>query len=113
MLPKDRKFISFRLGDKTIKVWDYETGECINTIKAHNDGVSCLCTLPDGRLVSGAEDNLIKIWDNENKYNNTHILKGHSNVINSIIIIDDKKILSASADKIMKIWTEERSIFSD
>ena len=43
--------------DKTIKIGDYNSGECINTIKAHGDGVSCFAVLPDGRLVSGAEDN--------------------------------------------------------
>ena len=70
--------------------------------------MSCFAVLPDGRLVSGAEDNLIKIWDNENNFNCTHILKGHSNVVTRLLVIDVDMILSASADKIIKMWTEQR-----
>ena len=105
---KEKNFIASGSNDKSIKIWDYYNGECINTIKAHNDGVSSLIVLNDGRLVSCATDNLIKIWDNENNFNCTHILKGHSNVVNRLLVVDVDMILSASADKIIKMWTEQR-----
>ena len=63
----------------------------------------------DGRLISCAVDNLIKIWDNENNFNCTHILKGHSNVVNALLLLDQHNILSASADKLMNIWSEEKN----
>ena len=105
---KEKNFIASGSNDKSIKIWDYYSGECINTIKAHNDGVSSLIVLNDGRLVSCSTDNLIKIWDNENNFNCTHILKGHSNVVNRLLVVDVDMILSASADKIIKMWTEQR-----
>jgi WD40 repeat protein len=53
-------------GDKTIKVWDTTTGECLQTLTDVNGiagHVNALAVLPDGRLIGGsAEDKAVKIW---------------------------------------------------
>ncbi len=50
--------------DKTIKVWNYETGELINSFKAHKETVSSVVAVPNSnRILSGAYDDLVKLWD--------------------------------------------------
>jgi WD40 repeat protein len=51
-------------GDKTIKLWDLETGKDILPLRGHFEWVSCLALSPDGqRLYSRSEDTTIRAWD--------------------------------------------------
>ena len=52
-------------GDKTIRVWQLETGYCAAVLSGHNDAVTCL-TLDSGagdmqRIISGSLDRTIKV----------------------------------------------------
>lgn len=52
--------------DKTIKIWDAESGKCIKTLEGHTKGVRSIAFSPDGKhIVSGSNDNTIKIWEIE------------------------------------------------
>ena len=53
-------------GDKTIRVWQLDTGYCAAVLSGHNDAVTCL-TLDSGagdmqRIISGSLDRTIKVW---------------------------------------------------
>ena len=48
--------------DKTIRVWDTDTGECKQVLKGHTDHVYSLVVLPTGELASGSEDKTIRVW---------------------------------------------------
>ena len=48
--------------DKTIKIWNIETGMCIKTLEGHEEWVRSLVYLPGGLLASGSADKTIKIW---------------------------------------------------
>jgi len=51
--------------DKSIRVWDAETGEMVSgPFEGHTDGVRSVAFSPDGkRIVSGSEDKSIHVWD--------------------------------------------------
>ncbi len=42
--------------DKTIKIWDIETCECIQTLTGHNDWINDLKELKNGNIISGSND---------------------------------------------------------
>ena len=53
--------------DKTIRIWDAETGAAVgNPLEGHTDGVYSVAYSPDGRhIVSGSYDKTIRIWNAE------------------------------------------------
>jgi WD40 repeat protein len=52
--------------DKTLKVWDVETGRELRTFAGHTHGVRGVALSVDGRrAVSGSDDHSVKVWDVE------------------------------------------------
>ena len=50
--------------DKTLKIWDANTGKELQTLKGHTSYVYSVAFSPDGqRIVSGSFDKTLKIWD--------------------------------------------------
>ena len=52
--------------DKTLKVWDLESGAELRTLAGHSDWVNGVAVTADGRrAVSASDDNTLKVWDLE------------------------------------------------
>ncbi|CAK4075272.1 unnamed protein product [Aphanomyces euteiches] len=51
--------------DKTVGLWDAETGTRMKNYRGHDGIVNSVCPVPKGpqTLVSGSDDNTIKVWD--------------------------------------------------
>ena len=61
---EDGKFIVSASSDKTIRIWNADTGDCVYVIEGHTDGVSFVSFMPDGEhLVSASYDGTIRMWD--------------------------------------------------
>ena len=51
-------------GDKTVKLWDVTSGECLQTLEGHSVFVNSVSFSPDGtKLASGSSDTTINIWE--------------------------------------------------
>jgi WD40 repeat protein len=48
--------------DKTVRVWDPNTGECLRVLEGHADRVNCVTALGDGRLASASGDKTVRVW---------------------------------------------------
>ena len=94
--------------DKTIKIWDTKTGECIKTFEGHEGPVNCVRQVTNDILVSGSDDKLIKLWDI--KTDECKTLQGHLDRVYTLLTIPEEKlIISGSRDKTIKVWDLTKS----
>ena len=84
---------------------NYTKFTCLQTLNGHSDYVHSVAYSPDGsRIISGSDDNTIKIWD-VNIGTCLKTLEGHSNYVGSVSFSPDSiRIISGSYDKTIKIW---------
>jgi WD40 repeat protein len=71
----DGKNIASGSADKTIKVWNAQTGQCVSTLTGHKDRVNSVCFSPCARKIisgggwatyyQGHGDFSIRMWDAE------------------------------------------------
>jgi WD40 repeat protein len=51
--------------DKTIKVWNLNSGECLKTIAAHSEAVFYMDKISKSKIISSSAEKFIKVWDIE------------------------------------------------
>ncbi|KAK4050456.1 hypothetical protein OIV83_003526 [Microbotryomycetes sp. JL201] len=129
----DDKHVISGSRDKTIRIWDLRTAECIKVLTGHEGSVLCL-QFDSQMLVSGSSDSRILMWDlqgnsatGSSKYEIVRsmvghaagdttiriwhretgelyrVLAGHRGPVNAVQLHGDK-VISASGDSFMKMW---------
>ncbi len=88
--------------DKTIKIWDIKTKECITTIN-ESGYVLCLLEFLPNQILSGTSDNNIKLY-NINSEEDPYIFEGHNLWVNCLVKCSETKFASGSNDSKIKIW---------
>ena len=103
----DGKMIASASWDKTIKLWNVDTGELINTLTGHTDGINSIAFSPDNQfLISGSEDKTIKIWNIVGEAKLTKTLTGHTDSIKAVSVSSDGNLIASGGyDNTIKIWS--------
>jgi COMPASS component SWD3 len=53
--------------DKTVKVWNVATGDLMQTLSGHSEGLSDVAWSPDSdMLASASDDKTVRLWSVEN-----------------------------------------------
>ncbi|MGJ3250240.1 MAG: NB-ARC domain-containing protein [Elainellaceae cyanobacterium] len=91
--------------DQTVKLWNIETGECVQTFCGHTSRVWSVAFGPDGKtLASSSEDSTVKLWDIESGQCTT-TLRGHTSWVCSVAFSPTgHHLVTGSYDQTAKIW---------
>jgi WD40 repeat protein len=92
-------------GDRSLKLWDIQTGACIRTFIGHDHFIRSIAFSPDGKTcLSGSWDNTLKLWDT-NSGDCILTFTGHQYFVRSVAFSPDgKTCISGSWDQSIKLW---------
>jgi WD40 repeat protein len=97
--------------DKTLKIWDVETGKCLAILFGHTSTVRAVVWSPDGqRILSGSRDKTLKIW-NAITYQEIRTIPASDEWIRAVAWSPDStKVVSTGDDLTIKVWDAETSL---
>jgi WD40 repeat protein len=96
--------------DKTVRIWDAQTGKqlvvCGHNNASHSDSVLSVGLSPNGLfVVSGSLDRTVCVWDAQNGKRILGPLRGHTNDVNCVEFSPDgSHIVSCSYDATIRFW---------
>lgn len=123
-LQYDDKVIISGSSDSTVRVWDVNTGDMVNTLIHHceavlhlrfNNGMMVTCSkvclfyilvyMSSQPFKIPLQDRSIAVWDmtSPTEIALRRVLVGHRAAVN-VVDFDEKYIVSASGDRTIKVW---------
>ncbi len=90
--------------DKTVIIWDIETGNQKNVLKGHTGWVVGVAYNPHKEeLASGSHDKTVRLWDTETG-KQKNVLKGHTDLVTGVAYSKEGELASCSIDKTVRLW---------
>ncbi len=91
--------------DRTIRIWDADTGRTLRVLRGHSGRVTCVAFGRDNdTLASASEDGTIRFW-NIPRGNQQSTLNSHGEKVLSIAFSPDRETLASSgADRVVRLW---------
>lgn len=101
----DGRMLASPSEDRTVGLWDAETGERLLTLKGHSEGVDAVAFDAQSRtLASGSADTTIQLWELPSG-KPLRTLKGHKGRVTSVAFHPGGGMLaSGGADMTVKVW---------
>ena len=105
--PDSRRIISAS-DDRTLKVWDLDSGRLLDTFEGHTGRVTACAVTGDGRrIVSASDDRTLRVWDVD-RGRLLGTLDGHTDAVAGCAVTPDgRRVVSASADQTLRVWDPE------
>jgi WD40 repeat protein len=108
----DGKLVASSGIDRTVRLWDSETGQSRAVLRGHPDEVSghtdevnWVAFSPDGKTVASAgEDGTVRLWDVGTGKESACVCKTHSEVVATAFSPDGKLLAAGFHDGTIRLW---------
>jgi WD40 repeat protein len=104
----DGKKVATAGADRTVRVYETETGKVLVQIEDHADWIFDIAFSPDGkRLATASRDKTSKVFDVEKK-ESLATFTGHGQPVYTVAFTPDgKAVTSGGEDNLIRVWTTE------
>ncbi|MGI0495461.1 NB-ARC domain-containing protein [Alkalinema pantanalense CENA528] len=91
--------------DRTLKLWNVITGECLTTLHGHRSWIWKVAVHPNGKWIASASyDCTVKMWDLETGQCLQTLKEHPSSVLSVTFSPDGQWLASGGYDRIIKLW---------
>jgi WD40 repeat protein/serine/threonine protein kinase len=99
------KYIVTGSADKTVRLWELESGKEMRRFIGHEAAVNGIGVTPDNRyVVSVSSDKTVRVWELESGKEVRQLI-GHEAAVNGVAVTPDGRyVISASDDKTVRVW---------
>jgi WD40 repeat protein len=100
----DGAFLATGGEDKTVRIWDSNSGKAIRVLEGHSDAVLSIAFSPDGKtLASACKDGTVGLWEVA-KGTKIAMLKAGDAVRCVVFSPDGSSVAAAGDDKRLRVW---------
>jgi WD40 repeat protein len=101
----DGKWAASGSQDRSVKIWELETGACLKTLRGHEAIVHSVAVSPDGlRVLTGSKDRSVRVWDTTSGLELAR-LKGHQRAVWSVVALKESQhSISGGSDGTLRLW---------
>ncbi|MBF0553271.1 MAG: serine/threonine protein kinase [Nitrospirae bacterium] len=98
--------VSAGTDDRSVRLWNMDTGECLHALDGHNDWVTCVCFSADGNsVISGSLDKTLRFWDIK-RGKNIKVFDAHKDGVTAVMAAaDGRYVISGGNDAVIHIWS--------
>jgi guanine nucleotide-binding protein subunit beta-2-like 1 protein len=108
-LSSDSQFALSASWDRSLRLWELKSGNCIRKFHDHSKDVLSVAFSPDNRqIVSGGRDNKLKMWNTLGECKYTIEQDGHSDWVTCVRFspsLASPLIVSGGCDNLVKVWS--------
>jgi WD40 repeat protein len=91
--------------DRTLRLWNVDAGQTIDSIAAHERRVTAVAASSDGRVVSGSYDKTLRVWSIEPRFRiGIATVNGCPGEVTAVAVLPDGRMVSGSEDSTVRIW---------
>lgn len=94
--------------DKTLRVWNVKTNQCIRTVEnGHEGSILCMRVNKDRSiLLTGSSDATCTIWSLPDLVP-IRKLRGHGHSVLDVCFVNNNRIVTASRDHTLRLWDQD------
>ncbi len=92
--------------DRTARLWDVASGQCLMVFSGHTDEVRRAAFTPDGkRVITAGNDSTLRVWD-PSTGECLAVLGGHEGDVLAVTVTPDGEyVVSGGSDRTLRLWS--------